>query len=165
MSTLSIAEARAALSQAEAAQAKERRTALAADLAAVRSELRTARKTFDKLSKEVMEGQANLDNVRGNIIAVSDALSRLQTVKPACADLLPDDEEVVEWRTHCATLETRLEQLRAKRLALPNTEALRIDGVNLRQRIQQLEFAENNLLNELSGTLAQNRVGGVLAPQ
>ena len=165
MSALSVVEARAQLDAAEAAEKKVRRSKLTAELAAVRAELRTKRKAFAKLSKEVMEGQANLDNVRGNIIAVSDALSRLQTVKPACADVLPDDPESKEWQENCAVLNARLDKLRAERQSLPSVELLRNEGVQLRERIQQLEFAESNLLNELSGTLAQNRVGGVLAPQ
>jgi septal ring factor EnvC (AmiA/AmiB activator) len=160
MTTVSVIEARAQLAQAEADARKERRAALTKQLAEVRAELRTKRKTFNKLSKEVMEGQADLDNVRGSILAVSDALSRLQTAKPACADLLPDDPESKEWRENCAVLSARLDKLRAERQSLPNVELLRNQGVQLRERIQQLAYAESNIVNELEGTLAQNRVGG-----
>jgi septal ring factor EnvC (AmiA/AmiB activator) len=160
MTTLSVIEARAQLAQAEADARKERRAALTKQLAELRAELRTKRKTFDKLARRIMQGQADLDNVRGSILAVSDVLSRLLTVKPACADLLPDDPESKEWLENCAVLNVRLDRLRAERQSLPNVELLRNEGVQLRERIQQLEYAESNIVNELEGTLAQDHVGG-----
>ena len=94
-----------------------------------------------------------------------EAIALREAQKPAGADYLPADPDVVAWSEGCATLRARLERLRLKRVALPNLELLRIEGVTLAQRVQALQFSESNILNALEGTLAQSSVGGVFAPQ
>jgi len=160
---LSVVAARVALAQAEVRAADERRAALTKQLGEVRAELKTARKTFDKLAKQVMAGQAKLDAIHSNQMFTMDALGRLQSVKPAAADFLPGDPEAVEWADNCRILSERLEKLKREKLTLP-MEALRLEGVQLRDRIQQLAYAESTLLNDLHGAVAAERVGGVFAP-
>ncbi len=162
--SLTVEQARTALADAEAAQREERRAELTTRLASVRAELRAERESFSKLERQVHNAQVDLNNVRSAILATSDALSRVQAAKPEIADHLPDDPEVVQWTRHCEQYEARLKELQAQRRALPNVERMRFDGVQLRDRIQQLEFAERDLLNQLNNALASTRVGGVFAP-
>ncbi len=159
-----VAQARELVAQAEAAQAKERRVQLIDQLKTTRAELRTQQKALEKIRGQVFNGQADLDNVRREIGVVAEALSMFEGQRPSVAGYLPEDPEVLAWRDKCATLEAELERLRAKRVALPNIELLRAEGVNLAQRVQALQFSESNILNALDGTLAQSPVGGVFAP-
>ena len=133
-------------------------------LKAVRAELRTKRAAFDKLAKRIMQGQEDLNAVYANQTAVIAALGRLQDAKPEIADFLPNEPEVLEWKDNVRILTGRLEKLKAARLALPNVELLRIEAVQLRERIQQLQYAESNCLHRLDGTVATTRPGGVFAP-
>ena len=163
--TKQLAELRAAVdAQQEVEQRKERRTKLTKRLAEVRAELRSKRSAFDKLAKRIMQGQEDLNAVNGNMMAVIDALGRYQAAKPAVVDFLPSDPEAVEWNDNVRILSKRLEKLKTGKLALPNVQLVRIEAIGMRDRIQQLEYAESNIVNELEGTLAQNRVGGVFAP-
>lgn len=160
----SVAHARAQLAEAETAQAKERHAQLVAQLALTRKTLRTEQRELEKLKRKIFKGQADLDNCRAEINSYSDALAMIQAQKPAVADHLPSDPDVVEWRNKCERLEDALEILRARRVALPNVELLRIEGVNLAKHVQELLFAETSILGQLDGSIAQSRVGGVFAP-
>ena len=116
------------------------------------------------MKRQIDKGQNDLDNIREEIGILSNALAMFEAQKPDAADYLPEDPEVVAWRNKCATLEAELERLRSKRVALPNIELLRAEGVNLAQHVQALRYAEANILKALDGTLAQSPVGGVFAP-
>jgi predicted nucleic acid-binding Zn-ribbon protein len=165
MNTPAVAYARTQLTEAEAVAAKERRAALVAQLKSTRAELRTHQRTLEKLKRQIFKGQADLDNCRREIGVVSEALAMFESRKPAVADHLPDDPETVQWRNQCNALESELERLRKKRMALPNLSVLRGEGVTLAQRVQALQFSESNILSALDGTLAQSPVGGIFAPQ
>jgi DNA repair exonuclease SbcCD ATPase subunit len=160
MSTQSIAQARTALAEAESAQREERRAQLITQLATTRAELRTARESFEKLCKQVEQGQSDLDSLRSERMSTTDVLSRWQQAKPSCVDLLPNEPESIAWRTNCAALEKQLEKLRAQRGALPNVEAMRFEGVQLREKIRQLVYAESSLLKTLNHETAPENLRG-----
>lgn len=163
--TKQLAELRVAVvAQQEVEQRKEGRTKLTKQLGEVRTELRTKRSAFDKLAKRILHGQEDLNAVQGNMMAVIDALGRYQAAKPSVVDFLPSDPEAVEWNDNVRILSERLEKLKAEKLALPNVQLLRIEAIGMRERIAQLKCAEGNIVSELDGTLAVNRVGGVFAP-
>ena len=158
MNTTSVAHARAQLAQAETAQAAERRAQLIDQLKTTRSELRSKTRELEKLKAKILKSQSALDNCREEIVRHSDALAMVQAQRPDVAAYLPDDPESVEWRKKCIALEDALEVWQARRATLPNVELLRIEGVALAQRVQQLMYAESNTLRELD---PQERTGGV----
>ncbi len=160
MSTQSIAQARTALAEAESAQREERRAQLITQLATTRAELRTARESFDKLCREVEAAQSDLDSLRSELMSTTDALSQWQQAKPSCAELLPTEPESIAWRTNCAALEKQLEKLRAQRATLPNVEVMRFKGVQLREKIRALAFAEQSLLRTLNHETAPENLRG-----
>ena len=164
MSTPSVIAARLLIQQAEESQRAVRRAQLIEQLKVIRADIRTYQREFEKLKRQIDKGQTDLDNCRAEIVRHSDALSSTLLQKPAVADHLPLDDDVVDWRSRCETLERGLQILRARRVALPNVELLRIEGVNLAQRIQALQFSANALINTLNGTIAQSPVGGIFSP-
>ncbi|HEV2484117.1 MAG TPA: hypothetical protein VGT08_01180 [Terracidiphilus sp.] len=164
MNTPAVAHARAQLTEAEAVAAKERRAQLVAQLRSTRSELRTETRKLEKLKQTIFTGQAALENVLREQQMYLNALGMNAQRKPSCAELIPADPEVVEWRMRETDLETNLARLRARRAQLPNLELLRVEGVQLAQHVQQLMYAENNLINELDGGVGVVPVGGVFAP-
>ena len=165
MTTASVAQAQAMLARAEEAQRAERRAQLVAQLKTTRSELRTQQSELEKLRRQVFKGQADLDNVLREQQMYLNALAVNAQRKPACAEVLPDDPEVMAWRMRETDLEANLARLRAQRAALPNLELLRAEGVMLAHQVQALQHAESNLQNALDGSLATRPSGGVFAPQ
>ena len=165
MTTAAVAQAQAALARAEELQRAERRAQLVAQLKSTRSELRTKNRELEKLRRQVFSGQNDLENIQRGQQMYLNALAVNAQRKPACAEVLPDDPEVVAWRMRENDLEANLAQLRAQRAALPNLELLRAEGVTLAQQVQALQHAESNLQNALDGSLATRPAGGVFAPQ
>jgi predicted nucleic acid-binding Zn-ribbon protein len=165
MTTASVAQAQAMLAQAEEAQRAERRAQLVAQLKTTRSELRTQQQALENLKRQVFKGQAALDNILREQQMYLNALGANAQRKPACAEMLPDDPDVVAWRMRETDLEANLARLREQRAALPNLELLRGDGVLLAHQVQALQYAESNILNTLTGSLATKPEGGVFAPQ
>lgn len=163
MSTTSFAaaEARTVLAQNEEEQKELKRAQQIAQLATIRTELRTKQAVLNALPQKIADAQNDLDNTRRHLLAVSDELSTLEHAKPEMAEYLPTDPEVVEWNARRADLEAKLGELRAQRAGLPNVELMRIEGVNLHRRVGELVYAESNLLNQLKGTHAQVPPGGV----
>jgi hypothetical protein len=149
----------------EADARKERRALLAKQLAETRTELRIQRPAFDKIAKEIVQKQEDLNAIHRNMMTVIEVLGRYQAAKPAVVDYLPSDPEAREWNDNVRILSTRLEKLRAEKLALGNIELLRLEGMRTRDRIQYLGWLEANITNELQNKLAQWPSGGVLAPQ
>ncbi len=165
MTTAAVAQAQAALAQAEESQRAERHTQLVAQLKTTRSALRTKTRELEKLRRTVFNGQADLDKVQREQQMYLNALAANAQRKPACAEVLPDDPEVMAWRMRETDLEANLARLRARRAALPNLELTRAEGMALAQNVQALQHAESNLQNALDGSLATRPSGGVFAPQ
>ncbi len=159
-SVVKVAKAKAVIAQAEAAHVKEERARLTAQLKQVRASLRVKRPALERLQRQVFSGQADLDNLRRAQNVTIEALARLEAARPECADYLPDNAEVTSWSTDVATLKARVERLKLERMALPNIELLRRQGVELAQEVQSLLYAESSLLSVLGGYTARGRVGG-----
>jgi chromosome segregation ATPase len=160
MTTASVTIARAELAAAEAAQHEERRAHLVEQLKLTRTALIREKKQFDKMCRQITDAQQTLDALRSETLFTSDALSRLEGRKPVIADFDMTDPESREWQSNCDTLRAKLEELRTRRTALGSVEAKRIDAVNLRDHIRQLEYAEQNLLRQLRSEIAPTNVQG-----
>ena len=169
LAAANVAAAEAELARAKAAQAAARRPELIANLKVVRKELRTLRPKFEKLKADVMNLQAEHDNILRAIAWREDGVSTMLASKPACADVLPDDAEVVQWAAALGEKRTEIAQLRSALAAQPDLYGLRLSGVELAQRIQSLQYSESSLLNALSGTSGKSwagkqvETGGVLS--
>jgi hypothetical protein len=157
---ISVTLARVALAEAEVTARAHRRTELIERLRKVRADLRVESAALETLSKKVMEAQTNLDNVRSRILTIVEAIGMLAAQRPATVDYLPEDPEAVRWLEKHRGLEEERVRLLSLRSALPNIELMRIDGVNLAKRVQELMYAEAAILGELDGSLAQFPVGG-----
>lgn len=155
-----IAEAELVLARAKAVQAEQRRNELTENLRLVREELRVKQPELARLKVVVLNQQAAEDNLRRKILNRQDTVSSLHADRPAVADVLPDDPDVVRW---CAALEAREEEVRALQAelsAMPNLLQLRTEGVVLTQRVQVLEHAHVNLLNALNALPPAQKVWG-----
>jgi chromosome segregation ATPase len=146
------------------AQAESRRPALIQQLHAVRTELRALRPQFEKLKVNVLNLQAEHDNIMLAVTVREEGVSELLRDKPAVADVLPDDPEVVQWSAALEQKRTEITQLRAALAAKPNLYSLRLEGVELASRIQSLQFSESSLTNQLAGTSGKSW-GGKAIPE
>jgi chromosome segregation ATPase len=146
------------------AQAESRRPALIQQLHAVRTELRALRPQFEKLKVNVLNLQAEHDNIMLAVTVREEGVSELLRDKPAVADVLPDDPEVVQWSAALEQKRTEITQLRAALAAKPNLYSLRLEGVELASRIQSRQFSESSLTNQLAGTSGKSW-GGKAIPE
>ncbi|MGB8028804.1 MAG: hypothetical protein WCF30_03980 [Terracidiphilus sp.] len=158
-------ELRAQLAEIEATERKERRTKLVANLVAVRGELKIKRREFEKLAKKIFNAQPELDAIHRNMMSVIAAQGYHAAGRPAVCDFLPNEPEAVQWFDGVRTLNERLEELKKAKQTLGNIELLRIEAIGIRERVQQLEFAESDFINQLQNSSGVDRVGGVFAPQ
>ncbi|MGP8270968.1 MAG: hypothetical protein ACLQLH_12925 [Terracidiphilus sp.] len=159
---LELQRAQGILARHAQEQADARRSKLLDQLRAVRAELRTARPAFAVIAAKVMGLRADGENLSRAISTRQERISELHASKPACADYLPSDPDVVEWRAALAATEVEIEHLRSVAESLPNLYQLQLQGVELQQRISSLEYGETNLLNALSG-VSGKAWGGKLA--
>jgi hypothetical protein len=164
MSTPSITEARAQLANAEAAERAERHQKLVSQLAAVREELRVKGAELEQMQQKILQSQADDENVYHSILVVLDAIGTSSANRPAVADYLAADPEVVAWQQKHDALVAEHARLLSERRALYPVELLRSEGLQLRDRVQSLIYAEQNLLNALDGSVGRGFVGGVVAP-
>jgi len=135
---------------AAVAEAEERRAELTQQLASVRAELRVKQPELARLKVVVLNQQAAEDNLRRKILSRRDTINTLHAERPAVADVLPDDPDVLNWRAAVEAREAEVLALQDELRAMPNINLLRTEGVELTQRIQALQHAEVNLLNALS---------------
>jgi hypothetical protein len=157
ISALAVAEAEFArakdeLTCAQAAQAGAGRSGLVATLKAVRQELRVLLPKLEQMKVTVLNLQAEHDNIMLAVTVREEGVSELLRDKPAVADVLPDDPEVVQWSAALEQKRTEITQLRAALAAKPNLYSLRLSGVEIASRIQSLQFSESSLLNQMAGT-------------
>lgn len=146
------------------AQAESRRPALIQQLHAVRTELRALRPQFEKLKVNVLNLQAEHDNIMRAVTVREDQASELLNSRPACFDYLPDDPECVQWASVLEEKRTEISGLRMVLAAQPNLYSLRLEGVELASRISGLQFSESSLTNQLAGTSGKSW-GGKAIPE
>lgn len=164
--SFAVAQAQAALADAEKAEAQERRTTLVAQLQQIRSELPVERQKFEALSKTIRETQTQLDNLRRNLIDISDALGASLSSRPEIFSFLPDDPICTAWAKRHSELEAKQQELLQQRANLKNVESLRLDAVNIGERVKALTGSEANIIRRLRGesfdTLPKSELSGVL---
>jgi chromosome segregation ATPase len=156
--------AKVELTRAKAAQAGASRSDLIANLKTVRQELRSLRSKFERQKVTVLNLQAEHDNIMLAVTVREEGVSELLRDKPAVADVLPDDPEVVQWAAALEQKRTEITQLRAALAAKPNLYSLRLEGVELASRIQSLQFSESSLTNQIAGTSGKSW-GGKAVPE
>jgi hypothetical protein len=161
-----VEEARAQLARAEEAVNAERRTELIGKLAAVRAEIREGRARYGKLRLKIHAQRQDRGNAQEKINSVLRELADSEAARPAVADFLPEDPDVVRWRKHHEALQAKRIRLIGQRDALPDpdsngdvTEAAAYEGPQ--GKIAALEFSEANILRMLGPGRPEAIVTGV----
>ena len=160
---LEVARAKDVLTRVAQHEADARKAELLVQLRDVRAQLRAARPQLAVLASRVRSLQADGENLSRAISTREERISELYAAKPAVADFLPGDPEVLQWRLALEAKESELAQLRAAGAAMPNLYQLRLEGVELQQRVAALEYAETNILNRLSGVSGKAWGGRLVA--
>lgn len=153
--------------QARERQANEERRKTITRLRSVRAELKDMRKQFDELTAEIARADAELERWRRHNDVILTQLADCERRKPLVADFLPDDPEVIAWRSQYDALRAAHAEHLALRLQMLNPEVPRQTAFDLREKLIAAAFAEQNLVNALNGTLpslASGPHGGVFAP-
>jgi uncharacterized protein YoxC len=153
MTTTAVTQARAALAQAEQVAAAEHRVQLVERLRTIREELLPKREQLEPLAQTIRELQAKVDGVRQKIDEVTQAMAALDDRRPLAADYLGSDSETSGYFRQRKILGGELDRLIALRGSLPNLAEMRWRGVQLRQRVEELQYAESCVLNELAGDI------------
>ena len=159
---LAVIQAKAALDRATDAQRKEQRASWAKQLTDNRAQLRSARHTYIQLSQQIKaedELRRQIQNRLNHVLVVLDEHWRQ---RPAVADFLTTDPEVVKWTGDHALLEGERNKLIEQRDQVPRTnklEAIEYEGPN--GRIAMLERVEANLIDALNGSIGKLVEGGI----
>jgi hypothetical protein len=164
MDTISAQEAlERAQQELERTRAKvneEHRAQLVEQLRQVREELRTTRARHQQLTARIHIEREDIWNKQAQITHALDLLGDSHRARPAAADYLPDDVEVVVWRKAHDDLQAKYDQLVRERSKLPDPEQTIIQSNNDAMLIQRLAFSEANLLRALSGQGGIVRIEG-----
>ncbi len=166
MSTMSVAEAKAALEQAQQDERKARRQTLIAKLKAIRADIVRARAEYADLSIKYRNGQRAVAEINSQIEQLHIQKGLLS--KPECADLpeLADDREVVRWKRAAARLDAEIAKLMEQRTEVQNTMPNIVTVVAFENTagpgiIARLEQSEASLISELNGEGACGWKGSV----
>ena len=169
--TLAVIEAEQRLNAAKQAVEQQRRPALIERLTVVRAELQEAAPKLAKMKSDIFALQAASDNLHKSLGYALEYVSDWLAAKPAVAEFLPTDPESIAWQAELERRQANVDAIKEKIRGLSNLMPLRIEGVELTQRVQGLHFEENNLLNALAdiprGTTwgGQRVEGSVVAPR
>ena len=79
-------------------------------------------------------------------------LTEHSEIKPNVVELLPEDRESRQWLRHQARLLEAHKAAIARRHELQSAGPSKLEAVKLYERIQQLQRAERNLIEQLNGT-------------
>lgn len=156
---------RAELERAEQEEAEELQRQRIAKLAEARAELRRARARYQELNVSIKADRAARAEVQGRTNHVAVRLNEHLRQRPAVADYLPEDPEVVAWRKERTELQQERERLIAERDALPDPEASEYFKEACSYEgpfgiIATLEFTVQNLLHQLEGRSGIIRIEG-----
>ncbi len=161
MNNLSTSEAEQALSRAKQTREEQRRADLLEKLADVRAQLADLGPQFAKMKNDVFALQASFDNLHKQLQTRNEAVDDWHAARPRVADFLSADPEVAAWQAELERRQARVSETRNQLRALPNLMRLRIEGVELAQRIQGLRFEESNLMDAIAGSTRALATGGV----
>jgi chromosome segregation ATPase len=161
-----LAEAERVIEEDAAEKKRQRRERLIAQLAQTRTELRQIRQEFAGGKAQFHSEEDDRARAQLKVTRAHNAMNARWADRPACADYLPADPDVIRWRESYEALDRKFGDLVEARDALPDPERLRNPLLQLNATIQRLEYAEQNLLQSLQGTLGQVRfAGGVFTVQ
>jgi hypothetical protein len=153
------------LSSAQAVVKAEEQEKVKKQLARVRGEIRKAHSDYERLRREIKSGEIQVAVQQSHVEGLTNRISDHMQARPACAEFLPDDPEVVAWQIKYNDLIQRREQAIARRNVLqaeiPNKlAAARYEG-NFGV-IAILQRTENNLVRRLRNEpIGQGWQGGV----
>jgi DNA repair exonuclease SbcCD ATPase subunit len=158
-----LARAQQELDRAQQQADRARHIQLTAELARVRSELRQAREDHDALAARIHPARERLNNQNGRIHTAMEQIAGSEKARPACADWLPDDPEVVAWTKQHAALKVKADRLILERNKMPDpnditSEANRYEGPA--GLIVVLMYTEQNLMRMLEGCSGIVRLEG-----
>jgi chromosome segregation ATPase len=148
---LAVLDAERTIAAAKAEETKTRRRELVATLRAVRAELARLLPQLDQMRRDILDLQSVRENLHRALSIRQDRVNDLHAETPATADYLPDDPEVTRWRAALKEAEEVVVTLHGQIREQPNLERLRVQGVELQQRVQGLQYREANTLTALDG--------------
>lgn len=147
----------------EKAAEEERRSGIITQLVELRSQRAQAIDTHAELQGSIQPQRDALWSAQRKVTAALEQIRESEKARPACADYLPDDPEVVRWRKAHTALQRKLDQLITARDALPDPDKTATEANQYRGPygiIAQLEYAEQNLLHALEGGAPRVRFVG-----
>lgn len=152
-----VVEAKQQLQDAERALAEEQREKDLAALAEVRSQLRKAETTYQRLAARVRREDAILGQKQNTVNTFVQLLESSLAARPQVADILPNDPEVVEWKAdHDQLIELRNQAIKEretfKTTMMGHNEAAKYEDTGAGPGIiTRLKRQEGNLIAKLRG--------------
>jgi uncharacterized protein YhaN len=151
---MNVHEAETQLRQAKAEEAAKAQNALKKELAETRAALRTARSDYMSLAKRIRAGEASVARLQAMVDEITGELTLSMSERPEVADALPEDEDVVAWKSQHDRLLARRQELIDKRNRVtasmpPRLEAAKYEGQF--GKISALERSCTNLLRRING--------------
>lgn len=147
-----IAEAQATLSNAEREILRKQREADRDKLAAIQTQLRSARVEYARLRKAIRAEDTHRARAQAEVSKISERIAEHLADCPEIAEFLPDDVEVVAWQKRQDELTAAYDAAVLRRNSLPRTDrahAAGFEGDN--GVIAQLQYRERNVLAKLRG--------------
>jgi len=162
--TMELMEAQATLDAAKAQAAAEQREQLVSQLRSTRTRIRTLTTELTKLRGFVKTHDGKTALLRTKVSELQRLVNISYNQKPSIADVLPDDDEAVEWgRNHrrlTAQHDAAVKELQRHGTVDPD----RVRAVQMNHDLLQLRRSEENLLAKLQGrALGKAREGGLSA--
>lgn len=155
-----VAVHEAALAALRIQQKRDERASLKEQLADTRQKLRLARAEHSRLAAQIIAQQDARLDAHKKILDLLEKIGDHSHSRPACADFLPFDPEVVAWEQHHAKLVAARERVTAEMPAEPDRRRASL----LQNDIVQLQFAEGHCIEKLRGGLGKIPSGGIFAP-
>lgn len=160
---IEVFQAQAALDAAKQRQQEEQRQHDTDKLANIRSDKREKRAELHKIEGSHKRNSERLAHVQNKLNQVLLKIDQSWRDRPAVADIpLLHDPEVIAWKRDHKRLEDERDKLIEQRNSVPQVDLLA--AVRLAEEIRRLEYAEQNLLDKLNGSLGKvpaSSIGGV----
>jgi len=145
----------AASDQLKAAQrdrAQEMREVTRAQLAEIRKQRLLAEDELEKMRATIKRRDVAIATAQSAVDVFIARLTEHSEIKPDVVELLPEDRESRQWLRHQTRLSEAHKQAVGRRQELESAGPSKLEAVKLYERIQQLQRAERNLIEQLNGT-------------
>jgi hypothetical protein len=163
VTNLTVQEAFAHLAAAQERQEQDRRDGMIEELKMVRAQLVKARQSYQILAGRVKEEREYRARMKGAIEQMDEAIRQNWSQRPAVAEHLSEDPDVVAWNKERQRFVRQREKLNAQLQAAPETRV--VDLVYFNDPavgiIPNLERAEQNLLTALDPHAKDYLKGGI----